>query len=124
MVTDMILADSNLIIYAAANNPMLVDWFAEVRPMVSAISLVEVLGYHKLSLAEKNALQTLFAELTVLYPSADVFQTAVSLRQERSMSLGDALIAATALYHNLTLATHNTGDFAWITSLQVVDPLP
>lgn len=119
----MILADSNLIIYAATNNPALVDWFAEARPMVSAISLVEVLGYHKLSLAEKNALQNLFAELTVLYPSADVFQTAVSLRQERPMSLGDALIAATALYHNLTLATHNTRDFAWVTSLQVVDPL-
>lgn len=119
----MILADSNLIIYAVAQNAALVDWFAEEQPVVSAITLVEVLGYHKLSAEEKSALETLFSELTVLYPSAEVFQTAVSLRQQHAMSLGDALIAGTALYHNLQLATHNTGDFNWIDSLTVIDPL-
>lgn len=50
----MILADSNLIIYAAnGENPDLVDWFAENKPVVSAISLIEVLGYHKLKPSEK-----------------------------------------------------------------------
>ena len=120
----MILADSNLVIYAAANQHVaLVNWFAENKPSVSVITLVEVLGYHKLGAAEKNALEALFSELTILYPSAEVFQLAVSLRQQHAMSLGDALIAGTALYHNLTLATHNTGDFEWIASLTVIDPL-
>jgi predicted nucleic acid-binding protein len=51
----MILADSNLIIYAASGNyPDLVDWFAENQPVASAVSLVEVLGYHKLTAKEKN----------------------------------------------------------------------
>jgi predicted nucleic acid-binding protein len=39
------------------------------------------------------------------------------------MSLGDALVAATALVHRLPLATHNVDDFAWIDGLIVVDPL-
>jgi predicted nucleic acid-binding protein len=119
----MILADSNLIIYAAAQNSTLVDWFAENKPVVSAISLVEVLGYYKLNAEEKKALETLFSELTLLYPTVEVFQTAVQLRQQHAMSLGDALIAGTALYHNLTFATHNTTDFNWIKSLTVIDPL-
>lgn len=119
----MILADSNLIIYAAVPNASLVDWFADNKPLVSAVSLVEVLGYYKLRGEEKRALEVLFAELTVLYPSAEVFQVAVELRQQHAMSLGDALIAATAIHHKLTLATHNTSDFAWIESLRVIDPL-
>jgi toxin FitB len=39
------------------------------------------------------------------------------------MSLGDALIAATALAHQLTLVTHNTKDFEWVTGLALLDPL-
>lgn len=63
----MILADSNLIIYADnGENPDLVDWFAENKPVVSAISLIEVLGYHKLKPSEKSTLEMLFAELTVI----------------------------------------------------------
>ena len=50
----MILADSNLIIYAASGKyPDLVEWFAENKPVVSAVTLVEVLGYHKLKADEK-----------------------------------------------------------------------
>ena len=118
------LADSNLIIYAASGNyPNLVEWFAENKPAVSAISLVETLGYHKLKAEDKAALEIIFSELTVLYPTPEIFQTAVDLRQRRAMSLGDALIAATAIYHGLTLATHNTKDFERINSLKVVDPV-
>lgn len=120
----MILADSNLIIYAASGNyPDLLDWFAENQPVASAVSLVEALGYYKLTAKEKTALENLFAELTVLYPTTEIFQIAVDLRQQRSVSVSDALIAATALHHNLTLATHNIKDFEWIKSLSLVDPL-
>jgi predicted nucleic acid-binding protein len=52
-----------------------------------------------------------------------VFVTAIELRQQRAMSLGDALIAATALNENIALATHNTKDFSWIKSLTVLDPI-
>jgi hypothetical protein len=118
------LADSNLIIYAASKNyPTLMDWFAQNKPAVSAITLVEALGYYKLNAEEKAALEAFFTELTVLYPNQEIFQTAIELRQQRALSLGDALIAATALYHSLSLATHNTQDFEWIQSLTLVDPL-
>ena len=120
----MILADSNLIIYAASGKyPNLVEWFAENKPFVSAVTLVEVLGYHKLKADEKAVLEDLFTELSVVYPSADVFQKAIELRQQRNVSVSDALIAATALFHNLTLATHNTPDFDWIDALELIDPL-
>lgn len=120
----MILADTNLIIYAASKkHPALMDWFSQNKPAVSVISIVEALGYHKLNAEEKYALEAFFAELSVLYPNPEIFQTAIELRQQHSMSLGDALIAATALHHDLSLATHNVTDFEWIKSLTTIDPL-
>jgi len=40
---------------------------AQHEPAVSAINYVEVLGYHKLALAEKQALQ-LFFTVTIMLP--------------------------------------------------------
>ncbi len=48
---------------------------------------------------------------------------AVSLRQSRKMSLGDALVAATALVFGRELLTRNVKDFAGVPGLVVVDPL-
>jgi predicted nucleic acid-binding protein len=39
------------------------------------------------------------------------------------MGLADAMIAATALVHQLPLVTHNTRDFQWIAELELIDPL-
>ena len=119
----MIIADSNLIIYAASGNyPDLLEWFLDNRPSASAISLVEALGYQQLKASEKAALEIIFSELPVIYPTPEIFNIAVELRQQHSMSLGDALIAGTTLHHQLTLATHNMRDFDWIASLKIVDP--
>ncbi len=38
------------------------------------------------------------------------------------MSLGDSLIAATAILNNLALVTNNTKDFQWIDSLTIINP--
>ena len=120
----MILADSNIIIYAVSGRyPQAAGWFIENIPAVSAISMVEVLGYSRLNPAEKSELEQLFSRLTILYPPPGVFQIAVGLRQQHSLSLGDALIASTALYFDCELATHNTADFNWIEGLRLVDPM-
>ena len=120
----MILVDSNIIIYVTSGQyPELTSWFLDNAPSASAVSMVEVLGYHNLKSAEKAELERFFSRLNVIYPTAEEFDRAIELRQRHAMSLGDALIAATALYHGLTLATHNKKDFEWIKSLEVVDPM-
>lgn len=120
------LLDSNIIIYAA--QPMhaaLRGFVAEHAPAASVISQIEVLGYHGLEEEDKARLENFFAA-TELFPlSASVVQQAIRLRQDRRMSLGDSIVAATALVHGhgRTLVTHNTSDFRWIAELQLFDPL-
>ena len=100
------LLDSNILIYAAEPGYDSVRQFiAEIEPVASAISKVEVLGYHKLSADQRARLERLFRVLPVLPVTDDVVEIAIMLRQKRKMSLGDALIAATALSFGLTLAT-------------------
>ena len=118
------IADSNLLIYAV--NPAdetAYRWLIGELPSVSAISLVEVMGYHKFKPRERESLEELFGTLRILYPTPETFRIAVELRQRRKMSIADSLIAATALENNERLATHNTEDFSRIDGLSLVDPL-
>jgi toxin FitB len=118
------LLDSNIIIYASEpKRQALRDWIAANATAVSAVSYVEVLGYHKLSSNERSFYEQFFAIALILPIESDVLDTAVKLRQMKRMTLGDALIAATALVHQLTLVTHNTSDFDWIVDLSLIDPL-
>ncbi len=50
-------------------------------------------------------------------------QWAVRLRQRRRMSLGDSIVAGTAIINDRTLITHNTEDFHWIEGIKLLDPL-
>jgi predicted nucleic acid-binding protein len=91
-------------------------------PAVSAISYVEVLGYHKLIADEQRDLETFFAVAPMLSVTLPILNQAIQLRQQRKMTLGDSLVAATALVHDVTLVTRNTKDFVWIPHLKLLNP--
>lgn len=117
------LIDSNIIIYAAKpEHADLRRFIAEHAPAVSAVSFVEVLGYHRLTETDRQHFEEFFAAATILPLAEAVLLQAIKLRQIRKMSLGDALVAATALIHNRTLVTRNTKDFTWVPGLTVLDP--
>ncbi|TDB61346.1 PIN domain-containing protein [Arundinibacter roseus] len=46
----------------------------------------------------------------------------IEIRRKHKIKLPDAIIAATALVHHLTLVTNNVSDFARIENLLVVNP--
>jgi len=118
------LVDSNVLIYAARPDAdelrRSIPW-DEVA--VSVVTRIEVLGYHRLTDPEREALEALFSALEVLPVSDDVAERAIGLRRRRRMSLGDSIIAATALTEGIPLVTHNVSDFAGIADLRVEDPL-
>ncbi|MGH8055957.1 MAG: type II toxin-antitoxin system VapC family toxin [Candidatus Entotheonellia bacterium] len=117
------LVDSNILIYAAQPaHAHLRQFIAVHAPAVSAVSYVEVLGYHQLDDEARQYLEAFFRLARVLPLSQAVLDQAVALRQQRKMSLGDALVAGTALAHGLTLVTRNVEDFQWIEGLSLLNP--
>lgn len=118
------LIDSNLIIYATQPPyRQLRNWLVSYATHYSAITRLETLGYHRLSDAEKAAITAILDNLDILTVGKVTIEIAVNLRQQRKMSLGDALIAATCLEHNLPLATANIKDFDWIDDLVIHNPM-
>ena len=106
------LIDSNLIIYATQPPySLLRGWLVEHATHYSAVSCLETLGYHKLYAAEKMAISTVLDSPSLLMLTEVTFEIAIALRQQRKMSIGDALIAANCLEFDLPLATANTKDF-------------
>lgn len=118
------LLDSNIIIYAAKPEYQgLRNFVAKHAPAVSAVSYVEVLGYHRLGALEREYFETFFRVAQVLQITPAVLEHAIKLRQLHKMSLGDSLIAATALVHSKTLVTRNIDDFNWIAGLVLLNPI-
>lgn len=118
------LLDSNIIIYAARpEHEALRRLIRQRAPAVSIISYIEVMGYHRLGADDRDALAGFFRAAEMLSLSEEIAQRATALRQRQRMTLGDAIIAATALVHELPLLTHNASDFSWIEALRVIDPL-
>jgi toxin FitB len=120
----MYILDSNILIYSAD------DEFAYLKPYVSDadnaisyITYIEVLGYHKFEISAKQYFEQLLPVLNHIPIEFDVILKATELRQERKMSLGDAIIAATALHYDLTICTRNTVDFSKIIGLKIYNPI-
>lgn len=120
----MMLIDSNIVIYTSKQQDVnLMRFMDSIDRSVSIVTYVEALGFHRLVLLERQFLEHFFQTAEILPLTDTVARQTISLRQQRRMGLGDAIIAATALAHGLALVTHNTEDFRWISGLEMLDPL-
>ncbi len=64
---------------------------------------------------------TAFMDAIAILPIDEtVITEAIRLRQQRKRSLGDSIIAGTALLYNQPVLTNNVADFADIDGLQVI----
>ncbi len=118
------LLDTNVLIHLVQpGGESLRDWVAGGSSATSLISRVEALGFHRIGVVESAALERIFVWLEVLPVSNEVAEIAILLRRSRRMKLGDALIAATALFYNLLLVTRNIADFRGVAGLRMLDPL-
>ena len=119
----MRIIDSNVIIYATQKqfdflNPILRDKSC----FVSEITKLEVLGYHKFDTVSKQLMTELFDTLQIIPINSPIINQAILLRQNQKMSIGDAIIAATALLNNFEIVTRNTLDFKSL-NIKVFNPM-
>ena len=121
----MYLLDTNTVIYFC--NSKLPEksraFLFGIEPAISVITNSELFASAKIPVEEQRILES-FAAMCTVYREIDpvIVIKAISIRQQFKTKLPDAIIAATALAHNLTLITHNLLDFEQIEGLQLIDP--
>ncbi len=118
----MVCFDTNVIVYLG-NNTLNESIIGSEPICYSSICLIEALGYTDILAAEEQRMKILFEAMIEIPLNTSIIQAAIRLRQLKKMSLGDAIIAATALENDCTLWTANVEDFAHIDGLRIHNPL-
>ena len=104
------ILDSNIIIYSAKPEYLQLARYLQVSQSivrVSLISTLEVLGFSRLSSKDKLTFEAYLGSVKILPLTETIIAEAIRLRQQRKRSLGDSIIAATALLYNLPVLTNN-----------------
>ncbi len=121
----MKLIDTNLIIYAAQPNyKWLLPLITTADCHFTTVTKIEVLGFKDIQSREETFFRTYFSALIPMDLTDEIIEKAIEIKQNKKIKLGDAIIAATALIHNLELHTRNIVDFKSIAGLVLVDPIP
>ncbi len=89
---------------------------------VSVITTIEVLGWRGHDENSRANAKNLLGCIVEISLAAPIVQQTISLRSNYSIKLPDAVIAASALNHDLKLMTRNQADFKSIVGLIVVNP--
>lgn len=112
-----ILVDSDVLVDHLRGHRRLVAGGDELH--VSAVTRAELFSGRG---AEERRIRRLLEPMTDLPVDSAIAERAGRLRRSSGRRLPDALIAATALEHRLTLVTRNVRDFEGIRGLKVRVP--
>jgi len=88
---------------------------------VSVITRMELLSLQSLKPKDEEVIKEFIFDSTVFSLEENIITKTILLRRTNKIKLPDAIIAATAIVHNLQLITHNLKDFKNIPELIVVD---
>ena len=97
-------------------------FIAVIEPAISVVTHIELLSNKNIPQKEWEHLQD-FVQVAIIYAlESKIVEQTIILRQNHKIKTPDAIIAATALTHNLTLISRNLSDFKNIPGLTVIDP--
>lgn len=121
------LIDTNIIIYFITGKIpekaklKLLDIF-KTSFNISTITKIETLGWHRISDSNKNRYTNFMNAAKVYYINEKIKEIAIELKQSRKIDVPDAVIGATALFHDFVILTRNSDDFKKIKGLEIYNP--
>ncbi len=119
------LKDNNVIsnYFSGLFTEKAMDFMADVIdtiPNISVITEIEALSWINTDKSKEIILHQFILDAKVLGLTPDVISECVKIRRAKKIKIPDAIIAATAIVHNLTVITGDS-DFNNIKGLQVID---
>ena len=89
-------------------------------PTVSVITEIEAISWVNPDKIKEKIIQEFIQDANVLSLTPSIVRQCIIIRRNRKIKTPDAIIAATAIVHNLTLIT-NDDHFSTIPGLHVID---
>jgi len=107
------LLDSNILIGFLNGDKKIIDWILERKRenkfslSISFISKIEVLSLKELKNGQVNELEKFLNSFYMVYLSDEIINLSAALRRKNFLSLGDAVVVATAISNKLILVTND-----------------
>jgi len=107
------LLDSNILIGFLNGDKKIIDWILERKRenkfslSISFISKIEVLSLKELKNGQVNELERFLNSFYMIYLSDEIINLSAALRRKNFLSLGDAVVVATAISNKLILVTND-----------------
>ncbi len=119
--------DSNILIYylnGSLNDSVRrqVEDMIKLGSFISVITRIEVLGWSKNTATSLSSAKDLLKCINEQALSEEIVKLCIQLRQNYSLKLPDAMIAATALHLEIPLMTRNVKDFQKVSNLEIINP--
>lgn len=92
------------------------------KQYISVINRIELLSWKELKGNKLNDVKVLLNDINELGLNEDIIERTIKIRKGISIRLPDAIIASTAIVHNLTLLSDNDKDFKRISGLKYINP--
>jgi len=118
----MFVLDTNIIIYYAAGQPEIVEFFQKHKERtfyLPTIVVTEFLSFPLISPGTAYIFKRFAAQTTILDLDFAIAELAAELRRRYNLKLADAIIAATTLISNSELITRNIKDFKKVIGLKL-----
>mgnify|MGYP001614575085 CR=1 FL=1 len=121
------LIDTNIIIYylddkIPENKKEKVRRIFETSFIISTISNIEILGWHKITDKERVKTEFFLSNASEIYLDEIVERQSIELKRNHNIETPDSIIGAAAILNNLTLVTRNEDDFKNIKELKIYNP--
>lgn len=121
------LIDTNIISKYSSNliseqGCLFLEDIFDTEILISFITRIEVLVYNPSEVSVKLTINSILEASSELSMSEEILLKTVEIRRKAKIKLPDAVIAATAIIHSLTLLSDNDSDFLKVGELKYINP--
>lgn len=114
-----LLVDTSVLIFLLEGNKLATEMLQDKILYYSFITEIELLGFYGITIPQKKFIQKFLSDLNKIGYTEKIEKLTIELRQKKKIKVPDAIIAATALAHDLPLITEDRG-FKSITDLECI----
>ena len=118
-----VLIDTNVIIFLTQKKLKINDFAQDGDNLyISTITYMEALGFPFQNPDEEEFISMFCNTFERVFLTEEIEKQTILIRKKQKIKLPDAIIAATAITHDLTLVTYNRSDFDEISGLKFLVP--
>lgn len=103
------------------NTMIFLSKIIDETPNISVITEIEALSWINPDKKKEGFIKEFISDCNIFMLNSEIVAACIKIRRGKKIKTPDAIIAATAIVHNLTLIT-NDNDFNGIKKLKIINP--